>query len=180
MELQYRIMALSKRDFSEYTKFTFFYKTRHPFSNWHPAMFVDASSIVYNCSEQYMMAEKAKLFNDREIRNKILESTDPREQKELGRQIRGFDSKIWSENARRIMYEGLLLKFSQNAKLREILSATAGTLIVEAAKDDKIWGIGLGEDDPLIHDRKNWLGTNWLGETLTELREDFLRAEKRI
>lgn len=157
-----------------YTKYTFFYKTRHPFSNWHPCRFTDPDGIKYNCSEQYMMAEKAKLFEDEVIREMILESGDPRDQKDLGRRIADFDTTVWSLNAKEIMYKGLYLKFTQNEKLLAALMETRGTLIVEAAKDDKIWGIGLGEDDPKIHDRKNWQGTNWLGEVLTQLRDDLL------
>ncbi len=54
------------------------------------------------------------------------------------------------------------------------LLATEGTLLVEASPYDKVWGVGLGEDDPRIKDPKNWKGTNWLGEVLTKLREDLI------
>lgn len=154
-----------------YTKYTFFYKTRHPFSNWHPAKFKGPDGIYYNCTEQYMMAEKARLFGDEETRAKILEATDPREQKALGRQVKGFDSKVWNEKCKDIVYQGCYLKFTQNPKMLMKLIETKGTLLVEASPYDKIWGIGLAEDDPRINDPKNWQGTNWLGEVLTKLRD---------
>lgn len=158
----------------KYTKYTFFYKTRSPFSNWHPSIFEDENGIEYNCSEQYMMYQKALLFGDKDILAEILDTPDPREQKALGRKIKGFDSKIWEANAKRIVYEGCKLKFEQNPHLLNKLLDTEGTLLVEASPYDKIWGIGLGEDDPRIQDPKNWQGTNWLGEVLTDLRENLI------
>lgn len=158
----------------KYSKYTFFYKTRHPFSNWHPANFEDADGIEYDCSEQYMMYQKAVLFEDLDIAEEILETSDPGKHKALGRKIKGFDSAIWEANAKRIVYDGCKLKFEQNPRLLKTLLETEGTLLVEASPYDKIWGIGLGEDDPRINDPKNWQGKNWLGEVLTDLRDSFL------
>jgi ribA/ribD-fused uncharacterized protein len=157
-------------------KYYFFYKTRHPFSNWHPCTFEDEQGNEYNCSEQYMMAQKALLFGDKEIFEKIMNEPNPKFQKELGRAVKGFDSKIWDENAKRIVYDGCKLKFEQNPKLLNELLNTNGKELVEASPSDKVWGIGLAEDDPRIHDPKNWQGTNWLGEVLTQLREDILNS----
>jgi predicted NAD-dependent protein-ADP-ribosyltransferase YbiA (DUF1768 family) len=42
-------------------------------SNWeYSPMIID--NIKYNCVEQYMMAEKARLFNDKETLAKIMEA----------------------------------------------------------------------------------------------------------
>lgn len=163
----------------KYQKFTFFYKARHPFSNWHRASFMDEAGVEYSCSEQYMMYQKALLFNDLEIAEEIINDPDPKNQKALGRKIRGFDSKTWEANAKRIVYEGCRLKFEQNHGMLRTLLDTEGTLLVEASPYDKIWGIGLGEDDPRIQDPANWQGTNWLGEVLTDLRDDLLVKYKK-
>ena len=120
------------------------------------------------------MAEKAKFFGDELIREMILNSTDPSEQKDLGRRVSGFDGPAWTLVAKDIVYKGLYLKFTQNESMLAKLLETKGTLIVEASPYDKIWGIGLAEDDKRIHDPKKWLGTNWLGITLTKLRDDIL------
>lgn len=141
--------------------------------------------IRYNTAEQWMMAEKARLFNDTEIEVSILRTNDPREQKGYGRQVKGFDKKKWEaieENGKpycwNIVYQGNYAKFSQNPGLKEVLLETAGTILVEASPYDKIWGIGLGENDEDALDRDKWRGTNWLGEVLTQLREDFIKEER--
>jgi len=157
----------------KYSKFYFFYKARHPFSNWFRVKFTDQNGISYNCSEQYMMYQKAILFGDIETGKKILLENDQSKQKELGRQVKGFDSKVWEENAKKIVYEGCKLKFTQNRGILQDLFSTHGKLLVEASPYDRIWGIGLSEDDPLRLNPKNWKGSNWLGETLTKLREDL-------
>ena len=51
--------------------------------------------VEYNCAEQFMMTSKARLFGDDTALSAILASTDPREQKRLGRQVRHFDPAIW-------------------------------------------------------------------------------------
>ncbi len=43
-----------------------------------------------------------------------------------------------------------------------------GSLFVEAAANDCIWGVGLREHDQLIRNRANWRGSNLLGYILTD------------
>ena len=69
-------------------------------------------------------------------------------------------------------------KFTQNPEMKERLLETKDTLLVEASPYDTIWGIGLGMDDPLKEDPKNWKGTNWLGEAITEVRETIVAEAK--
>jgi ribA/ribD-fused uncharacterized protein len=124
-----------------------------------------------------MMAQKAVLFQDREALAQIMASDSPRIQKGLGRKVRGFNQSKWDAQAREIVYRGNWAKFTQNPDLQELLLATRGTTLVEASPSDRIWGIGLGEDDPQAGDRKTWRGRNWLGEVLTRVRDDILKAE---
>jgi ribA/ribD-fused uncharacterized protein len=154
-------------------QFTFFW--HGPFSQWHGCRF-KIDGVVYNCTEQYMMAQKAVLFKDDDALAKIMAATSPRIQKGLGRKVRGFNQSKWDACAREIVYRGNWAKFTQNDDLRQMLLATAGTTVVEASPSDTIWGIGLGEDDPRAADRKTWRGKNWLGEALTRVRDDILKV----
>jgi len=156
-------------------KFTFFWSGL--FSNWPLSPF-QLDGIWYNCSEQWMMAEKARLFGDTGTLAKILVSIEPREQKALGRQVKGFDKAKWDKVARDVVYKGCFAKFSQNPDLKKTLFDTEGTTLVEASPEDRIWGIGLSKHDPRAQNRPTWRGKNWLGEVLTKVREDLKALEK--
>ncbi|ODP27244.1 N-glycosidase [Paenibacillus nuruki] len=161
------------RSSSQSERFLFFYRDASPFSQWYPASF-ELEGQQFTSAEQYMMYGKAQLFGDRDIAARILQADHPRQQKALGRQIQRFDDELWNREAKNIVYRGNHAKFTQNPELLLVLLATAGQTLVEASPTDRIWGIGLSEDDPRIHQRATWRGTNWLGEVLTQLREDLL------
>lgn len=155
-------------------RFTLFW--HGPFSQWHPCKF-EIHGLTYNCAEQYMMAQKARLFSDWDSERLIMEAKDPSVQKKLGRKVQGFNAREWDMVAKHMVYRGNWCKFTQNPDLKEKLFATDGTTLVEASPYDKIWGIGLTVDDPRALDRSTWRGTNWLGEVLTKLREDLMNNE---
>ena len=50
---------------------------------------------VYSCAEQFMMAEKNRLFNEHRAAELIMSSPDPRTHKRIGRGVRNFDSAAW-------------------------------------------------------------------------------------
>ena len=154
------------------TEFHFFWSNSSPFSQWHKSEF-ELNGITYYSAEQFMMTKKAELFNDEEIKNKILSTNNVRKQKELGRQIKNFNESIWNENKIKIVYIGNKLKFTQNQNLKSELMNTNDKLIVEASPNDKIWGIGLHEEDPNSLNQNEWKGQNLLGNILTILRKDI-------
>jgi predicted NAD-dependent protein-ADP-ribosyltransferase YbiA (DUF1768 family) len=47
---------------NEPTKFLFFYTIKSPYGNFYPCKFID-NDIEYNCTEQYMMYQKASKYN---------------------------------------------------------------------------------------------------------------------
>ena len=155
-----------------------------PFSQWTEVA-IEIDGVVYNTCEQYMMAEKARLFNDQECLDKIMSTRDPREQKRIGRKVRGFDKAKWEEvqeNGKpycwNVVYKANHAKFTQNKGMKFALMETGDKVIVEASPYDAIWGIALAEDDPRANDRASWKGANWLGEAITQVREDIRKEEE--
>jgi len=156
-------------------KYHFFWKSK--LSQWNMTYFVigkGCCKMTCTCAEQWMMYAKAMLFNDKETAIKIMQAVHPREMQELGRQVKGYDQKIWDENKYQIVVEGNYAKFSQNTELKSRLLKTHPLTLVEASPVDCVWGVGLAEDNPLIDDELNWKGQNLLGKALTEVREMIL------
>jgi ribA/ribD-fused uncharacterized protein len=139
-------------------------------SQWFASEFT-IDGVTYNCCEQFMMAEKARFFDDQETLKQVLESENPREQKALGRRVRNFDESKWNQVCRGIVWRANHAKFSQNPALLQSLIETGDRIIVEASPTDRIWGIGLGADDPRAEQPSLWRGKNWLGIALMQVRE---------
>ncbi len=152
-------------------KFTFFWSG--VFSQWAESPFT-VDGVAFNTAEQYMMYKKALLFNDFKQAEKIMATPDPRTQKQLGREVSGFDKDRWEQHCKQFVYKASFAKFTQNPKMRDELTATKGTTLVEASPEDKIWGIGLIASDTRAYSRDTWEGTNWLGEILTAVREEII------
>jgi len=69
------------------------------------------------------------------------------------------------------------LQFSQNKKLKEHLYSTIGKILVEASPYDRVWGIGLTQDDEMAWSRATWQGKNLLGYALTEVRDELMNKD---
>jgi hypothetical protein len=141
-------------------------------SQWWFSEFKEGD-VVYKTAEHYMMANKAKLFDDMEIFEKIVMKESPKDVKELGRQIKNFDAVIWDANKYQIVKQGNTLKFSQNDMLKDFLIKTKTKVLVEASPVDTIWGIGLAEDNPKARNPLEWQGENLLGFALMEVRDEL-------
>jgi ribA/ribD-fused uncharacterized protein len=158
--------------------FVFFWQSGSPFSQWHPAGFVAKSSVnndvpafEFKNAEQFMMAEKALLMEDMDSYQLILKNGNPKYVKAIGRKVRHWDEKRWKAHREGIVYAGNLHKFSQNQHLKKVLLDTEFKELVEAAPNDRIWGIGLRASDPRAKDRSRWHGLNLLGKALMKVRE---------
>lgn len=139
------------------------------FSNWYLSDFC-VRDRKFSSMEQYMMYQKAVLFQDTEIAEQILQTTDVGKIKALGRLVKNYEDAIWSGMRQVIVYQGLLEKFRQNDELKQKLLATQDHILAECAVQDKIWGIGLSMKDERRFDRKEWQGQNLLGFSLMCVR----------
>lgn len=135
---------------------------------WEDSFEVEGTS--YLTAEHWMMAEKARLFKDEEILNKILSAQSPGEAKALGRQVNNFQPELWDMVKYEIVKKGNFYKFKQNQALQTFLLNTQDRVIVEASPVDPIWGIGLVKDDPNATHPDKWKGLNLLGFALMEVR----------
>ncbi len=140
------------------------------FSQWAPCRFT-VDEVEYVTAEQFMMASKARLFGDREMLTKILAEGSPAKAKALGRQVRNFDGAVWERHRFDAVSFGSHAKFSQDEELKAHLLSTGQSILVEAAPRDRIWGIGLGRDNPLVNEPHRWRGLNLLGFALVHARE---------
>lgn len=131
-------------------------------SNWYLSRF-SLNGVLYSSLEQYMMYQKALLFSDDYVSEKILSTTDVSAIKKLGREVKNYDDSIWNGMRQIIVYRGLLEKFSQNHNLKKQLLATNNDIFAECAVNDVIWGIGLSMTDPNRLSINKWRGQNLLG-----------------
>lgn len=142
------------------------------YSQWYQAPMI-INSVKYNCCEQYMMHQKALFFGDEEIAKSVMNAKSPRDQKELGRQIKDFDANRWGKVCLKIVIDGNHAKFSQNLDLKKEMMQTENKIFVEASPYDQIWGIGLDQDNEGIEDARNWRGQNLLGWALTLVKQEL-------
>lgn len=149
--------------------------TKSCLSQWYECEFV-VDGVKYFTAEQYMMAQKAVLFGDKDTFSEIMAASHPNQFKKLGRKITPFDNDIWNAHKKEIVVCGNVAKFGQNKALKDFLLGTSERIIVEASPYDKIWGIGMSANKDNIEDPHTWNGENILGFALMEARD--ILAEK--
>ncbi|RYY20573.1 MAG: NADAR family protein [Cytophagaceae bacterium] len=145
------------------------------FSQWFPAAFEVAGS-TYATAEHWMMAEKARLFGNDEVRQRIIAARHPDEAKKLGRQVTGFDPLVWDAQKFELVVTGNYQKFNQHPALQDYLLTTGDRVLVEASPVDAIWGSGLAADHPDAQQPARWPGQNLLGFALMEVRDQLRRS----
>jgi hypothetical protein len=138
-------------------------------SQWYPVAFT-VEQITYPSAEHFMMCAKARVFQDADAEERILQATTADEAKRLGRRVRGFDETEWSRHRESAVFLGNTAKFHQNPQLGDFLAGTGRRVLVEASPYDRIWGIGLRGSDPRATDPQAWPGLNLLGFTLMRVR----------
>ncbi|CAD0106152.1 unnamed protein product [Aureobasidium uvarum] len=161
---------------------------------WYRCRFTDPDSgLEFTCAEQWMMWNKAQLAGDEASANAIMATTSPRKQKQLGRDVEGFDAEVWDKIKLDVVERGNYLKFSQGTNvasmriddqgepvsLKSLLLATEERELVEASRFDRVWGIGFDAQQALATPREKW-GQNLLGTALINVRERIRKEEVEV
>ena len=139
------------------------------FSNFYPAQFV-YKGYNFPTSEHALMASKAMVFWDTVRFQMIVKSDTPSSAKQYGRKVEGYTDSIWAACRYQIMTDILIEKFTQNDLMCEYLLSTGEEILVETSPYDKVWGIGMGQENRAWVDQKLWKGQNLLGFALMDTR----------
>ena len=137
------------------------------------------NTVQYSYMEQYMMYQKALLFDDMEIAEQIMDTANMGKIKALGRAVKNYEDVLWNGMRQLIVYQGLLEKFQHNMELKERLLATQNHILAECAVQDRIWGIGLSMKDERRFDPDQWKGQNLLGFSLMMVRTILEHASEK-
>jgi ribA/ribD-fused uncharacterized protein len=141
-------------------------------SQWWPAPFT-VDGVRYATAEHWMMAGKARLFDDEESLAAIMANPEPGAAKATGRQVRGFDDGRWHEVSYQVVLAGNQAKFGQHPELADYLRRTGRRILVEASPSDWIWGVGLARTEPDVYHPTRWRGRNLLGFVLMDVRDQL-------
>lgn len=142
----------------------------HPLSNFNKSFFY-FKNITFSSSEQALQHQKCVYFKDFARARMILDTSEPGEQKSLGRHVVNFDQTQWSTVRDNILKDIILAKFSQNENLKTFLVETGTRQLAEASLRDTTYGIGMAITYRTVLDMNTWNGSNKLGRCLMEVRD---------
>ncbi len=170
-------MTIKSKDPKDYH---FFWK-QTKLSQWVKSPFtIEEIDLTFQNAEQFMMYGKAVWFKDKEIYNKIMQTSNPKEVKQLGRMVKNFNQIEWDKKKYDIVKQGNQFKFEQNEDCRNELLSTGNKILVEASPYDRIWGIGYSAEHPYCKNvNVDYWGENLLGKLLMELREELRKDCKQ-
>lgn len=131
-------------------------------SNFYPCS-ITYKGIMYQNAESAFQAQKC--MNDEE--RKAFANLPADQAKRMGRTVKLRED--WEEVKLKIMEEIVRAKFTQNEDLKEMLLSTNDRLLVEGNRwKDVYWGI----------DKRTWLGENYLGRILMQVRTEIKNCMK--
>lgn len=146
------------------------------FSQWYSAQF-EFNGTIFLTAEHFMMAEKARLFEDTDTYHRIMSAQSAAEAKALGREVEGYRDSVWERERFEIVVSGNVLKFGSNSELKDHLVGTGSRVLVEASPADSVWGIGMAADEARSVGPAEWKGLNLLGFALMEARARIARND---
>lgn len=151
-----------------------FFTSNSPLSNHYISEFTHDGK-NFNCMEQFIVCEKAKLCGDSESLASVLKEDDPVKQKNIGKFLSDFDDNLWKSKAQDLILPGLQAKFEQCLECKNMLIRTGDRRIFEANPHDEFWGIGLSLFSKDLWSEANHKGKNVLGKSLEIVRSKIRR-----
>ena len=148
-----------------------FFGKLNPLSNFHLCKFT-VNNDEFHSSEQWIQSRKAEFCKDRITKNRIMNSEDPLDSKEITRDITNFNRRAWLDQAEEICYLGIKEKFLQNEDLMDALQKTENKTLIETSFDSD-WGRGIPLSNENCLYRNKWKSEGILGRILMQIRKEI-------
>ena len=126
------------------------------------------NSTKYNCLLQAYEGERLNILDRKDIRPVLLKSRNPSQMRLIAAKVTGQ-----LENPRELLVNILKALTSQHPNLADSLRETGTSTLVFAEVKDGVLGIGMLPTDPLITEKSEWKGKNYLGQAWTVVRNDL-------
>ncbi|KAJ6195989.1 hypothetical protein J3E72DRAFT_245083 [Bipolaris maydis] len=137
-------------------------------SPWYMCVFKE-SGVRYTSVGHFILAEKARLFGDKDTLQKILVADTAEEQKLWAGNIKGIIAKTWEEHALDIATRANIAKFFVSAPLKGRLESFGTREFVLASPHDRLFGIGFNATEAIRVGKEQW-GQNLFGQALHATR----------
>ena len=131
------------------------------------------NSTKYNCVFQAYEGERLSMLNRKDIRPILLKSRNPAQMRLIAAKVTGQ-----LENPRELLVNILKALTSQHPNLADSLRETGTSTLVFAEAKDGVLGIGMLPSDPLLTEKSQWKGKNFLGQAWTVVRNDLPEKEE--
>lgn len=119
------------------------------FSLWYNGAPIFINGKCYTSAIQYILSQKALLFNDLNSYIKIMNESDPAVCEKFGDNIENFDDTVWKMSYREILFNANVGKFLSDKKFADALMATKDAVIINSSPSDDIYGTGILKEDLL-------------------------------
>ena len=118
---------------------------------------------TFHCGEQALMALKAVVFKDYVTLSKIINCNTAFQALQLGREVKPFNDEVWKAKRMLAAQHVIKARLDSDPTLDTLAKKMANRRFVEASPRNKVWGVGLSEDNPDIHFPEKYKGFNLHG-----------------
>jgi ribA/ribD-fused uncharacterized protein len=158
------------------SEYLFFWRSDHE-NGWLSNLYIlpfTIDDIIFKSVEHYIVYNKAKVFNDIEFFDSILNTKNSVHLKKYEKK---YNNDILVDNCFNILYIGIRNKFNQNLLYKQKLINTGNKIIIYASPFDNLLGIGMNEIDTYKLNENKWQklikNKNILGNILMLIRDEF-------